>query len=85
MWAEKEIGILDLEIHSPRFFRGDSILICHGMSVMKLIQRLKGIDAFIRRSYTEEQVSSIEVMALLNSTYPVYKVGLHTGNTYSTA
>jgi hypothetical protein len=85
MWAEKEIGILDLEIRSPRFFRGDSISICHGMSVMKLIQRLKGIDASIRQFYTEEDVSPIEVMELLNVSYPVYKVGLDTGNTYSTS
>jgi hypothetical protein len=66
MWAEKEIGILDLEIRRPCFFRGDSILICQGMSVTKLIKNLNGIDAFIRRSYTEEQVSSIEVSALYN-------------------
>jgi hypothetical protein len=53
------------------------------MSVMKLIKNLNEIDAFIHHSYTEE-VSSIEVRALLNSKYQVYKVGLDTGNTYST-
>jgi hypothetical protein len=85
MWAEKEIGILDLRIRPPCFFRGDRILICHGMSVTRLIQRLEGIDAFIRHSYTEEQLSSIEVMALLNTTYAVYKVVIETGKTFSTA
>jgi hypothetical protein len=54
------------------------------MSVTKLIKNLNGIDAFIHHSYTEEEVSSIEVRALLNSKYQVYKVGLDTGNTYST-
>ncbi len=69
---------------SSLLLRGDSILICHSMSVTKLIKNLNGIDAFIHHSYTEEEVSSIEVRALLNSKYQVYKVGLDTGNTYST-
>jgi hypothetical protein len=71
MWAEKEIGILDLKIRRPRFFRGDRIHIFrHGMSVVKLIRTLQEID---------------DGVAALHPMYPVYKINLDTGVTYSTA
>jgi hypothetical protein len=85
MWAEKEIGILDPEVRRSRFFRGNNIFICNGMSVMKLSRKLERIDAAIRRSYTEEHISSIQAMAQFNGTYLVFKVGVDTGGTCSTA